>query len=78
MIAVEVDEDADVDGADGGEDAEEGDGGKLVDELDSDEDDNAEDQEEDRAVHPVVVELGSRVHDVRTGDRHRLTDKVGL
>ncbi len=68
MIAVEVDEDADVDGADGGEDAEEGDGGKLVDKLDSDEDDDAENDEQDGAVHPVVVELGRRVHDIRSGN----------
>ena len=74
VVSVEVDEDADVDGADGGQDAEESNGGKLVDELDSDEDDDAEDQEQDRAVHPVVVELRRRVHDVRTSDRHCLPD----
>ena len=74
VVPIEVDEDADVDGADGGQDAEESDGGKLVDELDSDEDDDAEDQEQDRAVHPVVIELGRRVHDVRTSDRHCLPD----
>jgi hypothetical protein len=74
VVPIEVDEDADVDGADGGQDAEECNGGKLVDELDSDEDDDAEDQEQDSAVHPVVVELGRRVHDVRTSDRHCLPD----
>jgi hypothetical protein len=35
VVSVEVDEDTDVDGADGGNDAEQGDGGKLVDELES-------------------------------------------
>ena len=78
VVSVEVDEDADVDGANGCEDAEEGHGRKLVDELDSDEDDDAEDEEEDGAVHSVVVELRRRVHDVRPGNRHGLADKVGL
>jgi len=68
VVAVEVDEDADVDGADGGQDTEEGDGGKLVDELYSDEDDDAENDEQDGAVHPVVVKLGRRVHDIRSGN----------
>ena len=36
---------------DGCQDTEEGDGGELVDELDADEDDDAEDQKQDGAVH---------------------------
>jgi hypothetical protein len=75
---MEVDEDADVDGADGGEDAEEGNGGKLVDELDTDEDDDAENDQQDGSVHSVVVELGRWVHDVRSGNRHCCTNKVSL
>ena len=71
MVSVEVDEDADVDGADGGQDADESHGSKLVDELDADEDDEADDAEQDGAVEAVVVELDGRVHDVSAGYRHR-------
>ena len=78
MVAIEVDEDADIDGADGGDDAKEGNRGELVDELHADEDDEADDDEQDRAVHAVVVELRVGVHDVRAGNGHRSSHQVGL
>ena len=43
VVSVKVDKDADVDGADGGKDTEQGHAGQLVDELDSDENDQSED-----------------------------------
>ena len=78
VVSVEVDEDADVDGADGGQDADQSHGSKLVDELDADEDDEADDAEQDGAVEAVVVELDGRVHDVSAGYRHRGADEIGL
>ena len=45
MVSIEVDEDADVNGADGGQDTEEGHAGQLVDKLHPDEHHEAKNEE---------------------------------
>ena len=50
VVAVDVDSDANVDGDDGADDATEGDGGKLVDKLDAEEDDETHEDENHRPV----------------------------
>ncbi len=78
VVSIDVDDEADVDGEDGEEDAGEGHAGELVNELDADEDDAAHHDEGDGAVHAEVVELDEVVSDVRAEQRHARTDQVRL
>ena len=55
IIPVEVDEYSDVHSSDGEDDAGEGDGGELVDELDADEHHHAHDEKQPGAVDAEVV-----------------------
>lgn len=70
IISVEVDEDANIHSGDGQDDAGEGDGRELVDELDADEHDHAHDEQQPGAVHAEVVVHRLRVLRKVPEDRH--------
>ena len=76
VIPAKVHQNPDEDADNGSENTDQGQPGKLVDDLHPEEDDGAHDEEQQGPVHPVVVEDHRIVIDVRTKQRHRSTNEI--